>query len=170
MPHALVIIAKEGFQDHEYEGTREGLEAGGFAVMVASTEAGPCAGKFGASVEADIAMRDADLSDVDRIAFVGGPGAASLQDDDDAKALARGAYESGKVVGAICIAPTILAKAKVLTGKNATVWNGDGNQAALLEAHGASFTGDAVTVDGTIVTANGPDAAEEFGKTLARLE
>jgi protease I len=63
-----------------------------------------------------------------------------------------------------------LAKARVLEGRKATVWDSGGEQAALLEKYGAEYTGDTVTVDGLIVTANGPAAAEEFGRTLAALQ
>lgn len=72
-------------------------------------------------------------------------------------------------LGAICIAPTILAKAHVLEGRRATVWNVDEKQSQLLEKYGAEYTGEAVTIDGNIVTGNGPKAAVEFGKALAAL-
>jgi protease I len=31
---------------------------------------------------------------------------------------------------------------------------------------GADYTGESVTQDGRIITANGPEAAREFGKTI----
>ncbi|MEK7136703.1 MAG: DJ-1/PfpI family protein, partial [Patescibacteria group bacterium] len=81
------------------------------------------------------------------------------------------------MLGAICIAPTILARAGVLRGKKATVWDpstGSGQVALptpsqVLRECGAQYTGEAVTVDGKIVTANGPAAAEEFGRRLASI-
>jgi protease I len=73
------------------------------------------------------------------------------------------------VLGAICIAPTILAKAGVLKGKQATVWDAKGEQIAILKAAGARYTGNEVTVDALLVTGNGPNAAEEFGRTFATL-
>ena len=114
-----------------------------------------------------MALRDVDVSDYDRVAFIGGSGAGALASDSDALHLAQETARAGKPLGAICIAPTILAKARVLSGKKATVWDSGGEQAALLEKYGAEYTGELVTVDGLIVTANGPLAAEEFGKTLA---
>lgn len=44
-----------------------------------------------------------------------------------------------------------------------------GKQAQLLEECGAIYTGKPVTVDGDIVTANGPGAAEEIGKIFAAI-
>lgn len=167
MKKALIIIAQSGYQDHELEGTQKGLEAADFEVVLASKEAGPCEGKFGSGVEAAVAMRDVDVADYDRIAFIGGPGAAPLADDGDALKLANDAARAEMPIGAICIAPTILAKAHILEGKEATVWDSGGEQAAILEQYGATYTGQNVTVDGTLITANGPEAAEEFGREFA---
>jgi protease I len=169
MEKALIIIAQEGFQDHEYSGTRSGLESAGYAITIGSSTVGTCRGSYGGSEEATIALKDIDVSQFDKVAFVGGPGAALFMDDEDAQRIARETVEQGKKLGAICIAPTILARAGVLKGKRATVWDSGGEQVALLESEGASYTGEAVTVDGNIVTANGPPAAEEFGRVIARL-
>lgn len=170
MPKALIILAQEGYQDHEYRGTRDGLEEAGFDITIAAKEAGQCEGKLGGSEQAIVALRDVVVKDYDRIAFIGGPGAGVLASDPDALKVANDTYRAGIALGAICIAPTILAKAHVLDGKRATVWDSGGQQAGLLEEYGATYTGELVTVDGTIVTGNGPEAAAEFGKTLARLE
>lgn len=166
---ALLIIAKHGYQDYELKGTRDGLSAAGFEIVIASTDAGPCAGKFGGSEEATVALRNVRVTEYDRIAYIGGPGAGTLKDDSHALRIAREAMEAGLPLGAICIAPTILAAAGVLKGKRATVWDdGQGTQIAFLTSHGALFTGESVTTDGRIVTGSGPDAAEAFGKTFAR--
>lgn len=169
MRKALVIIAQQGFQDVELDGTRKGLEAAGFEVVLASKEAGKCVGKFGGEEVAELAMRDVDLDEFDRVAFIGGPGAGTLADDADALKLANDAARTGRPLGAICIAPTILAKAHVLDGKRATAWNKDGKPQLLLEEYGAEFTDELVTRDDQILTGNGPDAAIEFGRMLAAM-
>ncbi|HLD32506.1 MAG TPA: DJ-1/PfpI family protein [Candidatus Peribacteraceae bacterium] len=169
MSKALVIIAQEGYQDRELEGTRNGLLSAGFDIVLASGETGDCRGKFGGTERAALALRDAEVGDYDRVVFIGGPGAISLASDPDALRLAQETVRAGKPLGAICIAPTILAKAHVLEGRRATVWDSAGEQAGILEQYGAEYTGEPVTVDGIVVTANGPDAAEEFGKTIASI-
>ena len=169
MKSALLIIAQSGYQDHELAGTRDGLVAAGFDIVLASKEAGECTGKLGGTENATVALRDVSVADYDRIAFIGGPGMIPYADEPDAVAVARAAGEAGMPLGAICIAPTILAKAHVLEGKRATVWDSDGEQEALLKQYDALYTAEDVTVDGQIVTANGPHAAEEFGKTFAAL-
>lgn len=166
---ALLIIAQKGFQDVELKGTRDSLKEAGFEIVLASPAGGQCIGKFGGEEQAALSLRDVAVADYDRIAYIGGPGAAALASDPEALRIANETVRLEKPLGAICIAPTILAKAHVLDGRKATVWNNDGEQSKLLEQYGATYTGDTVTVDGMIVTGNGPEAAVEFGKALASL-
>lgn len=166
---ALLIIAQQGFQDVELNGTRDGLTAAGFDVILASIEAGECVGKFGGKEVSTVALNDVSVNDYDRVGYIGGPGAANLWQNADAKRIAQETVKAKKPLGAICIAPKILAAAEVLAGKRATVWNDDGDQAGFLALHDVKYTGEPVTVDGLIVTANGPGAAEEFGRVLAKL-
>ena len=91
------------------------------------------------------------------------------QHDVQAHLTAQEAVNRKKVLAAICIAPTILAKAGVLDGKRATVWNKEGNNSKILENHGAIFTDEMVIVDGKIITANGPDAAEGFAIKIVEM-
>jgi len=141
-----------------------------FAIIIGSKTKGSCTGKFGGNVEATVALKDVKVTDYDRIAFIGGPGAVAYASDPIALKIANATVRASIPLGAICIAPTILAKAHVLEGKKATTWDdGNGTQVALLEQMGAIYTGDTVTVDGLIVTGNGPEAAEEFGRAFASL-
>lgn len=169
MKKSLLIIAQQGYQDVELEGTRKGLLDAGFEVVLASTTPGLCTGKYGGTEQATVAMKDVNVANYDRVAFIGGPGAGVLKDNPDALRIARETVAADIPLGAICIAPTILAAAGVLHGKKATVWDSGGEQATFLRKHGADYTGASVTMDGLIVTANGPGAAEEFGKVFATL-
>ena len=114
MKTAILVIAQNGYQDVELAGTQNALLAAGFEVTIASKEEGTCAGKFGGTEEALLAMRDVDPLAYDVLAFIGGPGARALADDAEAIILAQSRVDSGKVLGAICVAPTILAAAGVL--------------------------------------------------------
>ena len=169
MRTALLIIAQKDFQDRELKGVRDALKAAGFEIVLGSVMAGPCTGKFGSTEVAQVALKDVQVADYDRIAFIGGPGAETLASDSEALRIAFQTAAASIPLGAICIAPLILAKARVLSGRKATVWDFGGVQKAFLERYDAQVTGDDVTVDGLIVTGNGPDAAEEFGRTLATM-
>ena len=97
--------------------------------------------------------------------FVGGPGARTYFDDSNAFSVARDAYEADLIVGAICIAPAILAGAGLLADKRATVFD---TEVRALRSGGAHYEGPGVVIDGKLITASGPDQALAFGKALVR--
>lgn len=166
----LMVIAPRDFRDEEYARPREILESAGYAVTVASRSRETARGMLGMRVQSDLLLSEARAADYDAVVFVGGSGAQTYWDDPEAHRLAREAAEGGKVVAAICIAPVILARAGVLEGKQATVFDPP-SLCAELTAHGATCTGASVQRDGRIVTASGPQAAEDFARSiLAALE
>ncbi len=166
MKPVLLVLAQTGYQDHELQGTRDALLEAGFSVRLASKEAGACTGKFGGTETADLAMRDVDVLEYACVAFIGGPGMAAYADDEEACYLAQATAMHGVLLGAICIAPLVLARAGVLAGCKATVWDEDGKQSAEFQTRDIVYTGEDVTTDGLIVTANGPKAATVFGEAL----
>ena len=98
--------------------------------------------------------------------LVGGPGALEHLDRPEVHKLFREASELGKLIGAICISPVVLAHAGLLKGKKATVFP-DG--AAELKKAGADHTAEDVVTDGKLVTADGPVAAKKYGRALVEL-
>ena len=166
---ALFVIAQDGYQPKEYGIPKQILEKAGIEVITASKEVGKCTSSTEDVTEATIAVRDVDVSDYDAIVFIGGPGAVKFHKDVEAHLTCQEAINRGKVLAAICIAPLTLAYADVLEGKKATVWNQDGKQAEIMTKNSAEFVDQDVVVDGKIVTANGPMAAEEFGQKILEL-
>lgn len=166
MPHIVMVIAPEIFRDEEYAEPKAVLEAAGATVVTASTEPRQCIGKLGMHAAATISVADAAQRDWDAAVFVGGGGAQIFFDDPSAHALARQALASGAVLAAICIAPSVLARAGLLRGVLATAFP---SQRDDLIAHGAIWSDGPVVVQGRVVTANGPEAAAEFGRRIAGL-
>jgi protease I len=166
--HVLMVIACENFRDEELLKPRDVLGKNGLLVTVASDKKEGCKGMLGAEAAVDSLITEVKAQDFGAVVFVGGTGAKIYLDNADAHKLATEAVKEDRVLGAICLAPAILAKAGVLKGKKATVYN-DEEFIGILKEGGADYTGDKVTVDGKIVTAHGPDAAAEFGEKLAEL-
>jgi protease I len=54
----------------------------------------------------------------------------------------------------------------VLEGKKVTGWNGDDEAQGIFERAGAVLVSEHVVTDGNLVTADGPEAAEEFGRMI----
>lgn len=164
----LLIIASRDFQQIEYSGTREELEAAGLEVVVGSDKFGEAIGKDGVTkVNVDVAIQDINISDYNGIFLIGGPGALEYLDNEKVYDLLTRFRDTGKQFGAICISTRILAHAGLLKDKKATGWNGDGQLPHILNESGAFYTGTPVFTDGDIVTGEDPEAAHLFGKEIA---
>ena len=158
----VMIIAHKNFRDEELLEPKRLFEKQGIEVTIASSRLGEAQGMLGARVTPHVLLDSVRVKAYDAVIFVGGSGAKEYWEDPKAHAVARAALEDGKLVCAICIAPVTLANAGVLKGRRATVWG----SRAPLEAKGATYTGAAVEVDGNIITANGPKAAEKFAQAI----
>ncbi len=161
----LFIIAPENFRDEELLKPKKVLENAGYEVEIASTKTGKAVGMLGTEIEVSKNAYEVSPSEYKAIVLVGGIGANVFFDDEKIHKLLKEAYEEGKIVAAICISPVTLAKAGLLKGKKATVWQ---SEAKVIESYGAKYTGSDVERDGRIITASGPEAAEKFGETIAK--
>lgn len=167
----VMIIAFRDFRDEEYFVPRRILEEAGVRVVIVSSKKDTAIGADGGEAEVNLLVEEINIADFDAVIFIGGPGALKYLDNDDSYKLAQETIFQNKVLAAICIAPTILAKAGVLKGKKATVWSGavDKSSVRILEHNGAEYLSEAVVVDGKIITGNGPGAAKEFGEEIVKL-
>lgn len=163
MHKILMIIAPEKFRDEEYFEPKTIFEEAGYDVVTASTKVGVINGSHGGSACSDITIDQIDDGDYDTVVFVGGQGSYAFDTNKKVQAVALRFADSGKFVNAICHAPIIIAKAGLLAGKNATVHSGDTDE---LNALGVHYTGENVTQDGRIITADGPHSATEFGDAI----
>ena len=119
------------------------------------------------SVVADALAEELDYTVFDACILPGGiPGVPNLKADATVRRVCRDFAAEGKVVAAICAAPTALAAFGMLNGKKATVYPG---MDADLTAAGASYTGLPLTIDGSIVTGEALGAAIPFALALARI-
>ncbi|MHC4258949.1 MAG: DJ-1/PfpI family protein [Planctomycetota bacterium] len=161
---AVLIVASENFRDEELFETELVLEDAGVETVTASTRTGPIRGMLGGIAEARIILNEIVVDDYDAIVFIGGIGAREYFNNAVAWDIAREAADKGKVLGAICIAPSILANAGVLNGVRVT---GFPSERAGLQRAGAMFTGNPVERDGPVITASEPEAAPLFGEAIA---
>ena len=158
----LMVIAPRDFRDEEYFETRKILEDLGNKITVVNSTGQAAKGMFGKIVNPDKNFYNVNVNEFDAIVFIGGSGASAYFDNDQALTLAKEFYNSGKVVAAICIAPSILANAGILDGKKATAFPSERDN---INAIG-TYTGKPIEQDGKIITANGPQAAKDFGKKI----
>ncbi len=165
----LLIVSHDGFQDVEYSTVRDHLESRGASISVASDLPGTARGVSGTEVHVDLTLDEVSVSDYDAVIFIGGPGTPQhLWGDGRAEAIASQAAALGIPLGAICLAPGVLADAGVLRGRRATVYPDPSAVQKLLDG-GAEYVDEPVVVDGTIVTARDPAAARAFAREISRL-
>lgn len=172
MKRAVFIVAFRNFRDEEYTTPRKILESAGIDIATASDQKGEAMGSNGLKIKINLSVAEIKPEDFDAIIFVGGQGSLEHLNNEISYRLIRSAANQNKILAAICIAPVILAKSGALTGKKATVWSQAipicPEPAKILEKNNAIFVEQKTVRDQNIITANGPQAAEEFGKQIIK--
>lgn len=166
-----IVISFKDFRDQEYFIPKTELEKAGAEISTISSQKGLAVGADGGEANVDLQAGEIEVKNFDAVLFIGGPGMAEQLDNVEFQKLAQDTTVKDKVLGAICIAPALLAKAGVLEGKKATVWSSpmDKSTVKILEQGGATYEDKPVVVDGEIITANGPDSAKEFAETIISI-
>jgi protease I len=167
----LIVIPPRNYRDEElYEPVRY-LEKNGITYDVISTSEGVAIGMLGGKmlIEKTIKeVKEEGITGYDGIIIVGGGGSPEyLWNNTSLLDLVRQFDDHGKIIGAICLSPPILARAGVLKERQATVWNDD-QAIEEIRKGGGTFTSKPLVVDGRIITANGPAAAGGFGEKIAK--
>lgn len=162
----LFILPPRRFRDEEYLKPKLLFDEAGAQVTVASSSLARATGILGAVVSPDRLIKDVRASDFDAVVLVGGVGCNAYWHDETVHTLVKESHRAARIVSAICLAPVTLANAGLLEGKPATAYPSAENY---LRWKGATYTGSSVEVAENIVTARGPEAAEEFALTVAKL-
>ena len=114
----------------------------------------------GDTIEADLAVGDADVSAFDALVLPGGvANPDALRGDPDAVSFVRGFFEQHKPVGVICHGPWTLVEADVVRGRTLTSW--PSLQTDLRNA-GAEWVDEEVHVDNGLVSSRKPDDLPAF--------
>lgn len=113
---------------------------------------------------ADALASEVNYEELDGIVLPGGmPGTLNLGADETVNKVIREFASAGKLVCAICAAPSVLGAAGILEGKNATCH--PGFEEKLI---GATTGVDEVVVDGNIITGRGMGTAIAFALAIVR--
>lgn len=168
MTKILMVIAFKQFRDEELVHPMQVFEAGGAVVDVASTETGVAEGMMGLKRDVTLTLDDVAGKTYDAVVVVGGGGSPEfLWDNVRLKEIVTRHHGMGRVVAAICLSSVVLAKAGLLKGVPATVWQSPESMKVFDEC-GVSFQNSPVVSSGKIVTGNGPTAAREFGEAVIK--
>jgi protease I len=163
----LMAIPPTQFRDEEFFEPKRILESEGATITVASTTARVCHGTQGGTVHSTIAIADARSEDFDALVICGGPSAPEFFWNDKKLAeLAVAMSAAGKVLAAISLSTIVLAKAKLLAGKQATVYYMP-QAIQELKAAGANYVTDPLVVQEKLILAEGPTESARFGQAIS---
>lgn len=161
---ALVPVA-EGFEEIEAAATIDILRRGGIEVVVAGVGGGVIRGSRGIRILADMKIDEMGAEPFDLVALPGGmPGTRNLAESPAVLAAVKSHAEAGRLVAAICAAPTVLQTCGLLDGKRVT--SHDSVQDRFPRS---TYVTDRVVVDGNIVTSRGAGTAVEFALKLVEI-
>src|SRR5258705_7510485 len=141
---ALVLLA-DGFEEIEAVTIIDVVRRGEVAVTTASLGERRVRGSHEIVLEADALFDMVSVDDFDALVLPGGPAAKTLREDARAQAMIKRAAASGKLLAAVCAAPTALEVAGVLAGKRATAYPGN-------KLPSAQFVEERVVEDGNVIT------------------
>jgi 4-methyl-5(b-hydroxyethyl)-thiazole monophosphate biosynthesis len=163
MPTVLAILA-EGFEEIEAITPVALLRRAGAEVTLAALGEGiHVTGRNGLTVHANTtlaALESGGPRDFDCVLLPGGPGVKHLRADPRVQALVLRQHAAGRLLAAICAAPTVLQDAGLLAGRRYTAHF---SVAAELPAILAQ---ERVVIDGSILTSRGAGTSLDFGLAL----
>lgn len=164
----LVVIAPVDFCEEELLEAMAVFEGYGAVVEVTSTRAARARGDFGAQVEPDLVIGQADPHRYCAVVVLGGGGApAYLWENGALHALLRLAHDDSAVIGALSHSSPALARAGLLWGVRATVFGLPRGKFELARG-GAFYLDEAVVADQGIVTGAGSHDARAFAEAVVR--
>ena len=162
----LVVIPPTQFRDEEFFEPKKILEDEGAQVVVASGTSRMCRGVKGGAVQAEISIADAKADDYQAIVLCGGTSVPEFfWNDKKLQELVTAMAAAGKIVAAICLSTVVLAKAKLLAGREATVYFLPQAIEELKKA-GAKYVKETLLIHNNIILAEGPPDSQRFGQAI----
>ncbi len=165
MKRVLVPLAP-GFEEIEAVTVIDVLRRAGVEVTVAGTQAGSIEASRGVKITPDKTLEEVRPDDYDMVVLPGGAkGVENLQRHPKLQSLIGDFFAKDKHVAAICAAPSLLAAAGLICGKQAT----SHPSVKQTVAAASIYSEQRVVADGKLVTSQGPGTAMEFALKLVEI-
>lgn len=161
----IALFLADGCEETEALATADILKRAHLPVtMVSINQTKTVTSSHNVTFEGDTLLTDINFDDFDMLILPGGmPGTPNLEANALLHENVVRFVNEGRMVAAICAAPTILAHAGLLRGRRATC--NPGRYQDLIEA-GAILTKEKVTVDGNIITSQAMGTAIPFALAI----
>lgn len=161
----IAVLFAEGFEEVEALAPVDILRRAGLEVVMCGVGGKEIIGSHGIKLTMNMELSELDIEAAECVVLPGGlPGTTNLEASENVQRLIDHCAANGKLIGAICAAPSILAHKGLLSGKTATAYP---DFQAELTSGGAILGENYVCKDGNIITARGMGVATQFGLALA---
>ena len=169
------ILLAEGFEEVEALTSADILSRAGVTVALVKIPTSPAdanngfvSGSHKITVKPDIILKESNdcmqIADGDCIILPGGmPGTTHLSESTACRQLLKSYSDNGKLIAAICAAPSILGENGILKGKKATCF--PGFESKLI---GAEHVDAPAVTDGNIITGKSMGCAVSFALAVAQ--
>lgn len=162
----LLFLPAKDFNEEEYSIVRKLLLKYSKNIFITSDDHYVCSGSKGMKVKSDTSFYNINTKNFSAMVLIGGKGSKAYWDNKKLHRIVVQFDDSKKIIGAICSAPVILAKAGILKNKPATCYYEDKNELINLEIN---YKDRAVVIDKNIVTSNGLQSAAQFTEAVLHL-
>jgi len=165
----VYVLLGEGFEEIEAIAPLDILRRADIEVATVSlTDNLLVTGGHGIAVQADIRLEQMDAKSFESMDMLvlpgGGGGVASIANNPAAMDLVKRAWEAGKMLAAICAAPSLLASLDILDGRQVVCHP---TVADVVGASGGKIQPDlSVACDHNLITGKAAGASLEFGLEL----
>ncbi|MGH8175442.1 MAG: type 1 glutamine amidotransferase domain-containing protein [Steroidobacter sp.] len=169
----VVILATHGFEQSELMVPQRKLKEAGAEVVVVSPERGQIRGwkekDWGESVAVDKTIEEVSATDYDAIVLPGGQiNPDLLRVNQKALQLIQAFFDAGKVVAAICHAPSLLIELDAVRGREVTSYKSI--RTDVMNAGGKWVDREVVTDRGMITSRNPGDLEAFVAKIIEEIE
>lgn len=163
----VYVLLAEGFELVEAMAPVDVLRRAKVEVKTVGVTGKTVAASNGVPVVADLEIGEAGTDGLDCVVLPGGlPGTLNLEKSQEVQDLIDFCVKEGKLVAAICAAPSILAHKGLLDGREATAFPNFQKDVA---EGGGELSESYVCRDGQFVTARGMGVSIQFGLKLAEI-
>lgn len=164
--NVLLFLPAKDFNEEEYAIVRKLLLKYGKNIFITSDDHYFCSGSNGMKVKSDTSFYNINTKNFAALILIGGKGSKEYWDNEKLHNIIRNFNDAKKIIGAICSAPVILAKAGILQNISTTCYYEDKNELINL---GINYQDRAVIVENNIVTSNGSQSAAQFTEAVLHL-
>lgn len=162
----VAVFFGEGYEEIEALTVVDICRRAGIEVdMVSITDKKSVTGSHKITVGMDLLFEEVDFAALDMIVLPGGmPGTKNLEAHAGLMEQVDAFYQEGKLIGAICAAPSIFGHRGMLKGRAACCYPGFEPDLA-----GAGVNMEPVNMDANVITSRGMGTAMDFGLKIVEV-